>query len=107
MTARYDLALSWRDGREETVRASDGETVLEAAESADVSLPFGCRTGACVSCAGRLVEGAVEYERPPRGLRPRHVEAGYVLPCVARPRTDCRLAVGPAVRRDLVSNPWK
>ena len=37
MTARYDLALSWRDGREETVRASDDETVLEAAESAGVS----------------------------------------------------------------------
>jgi len=68
MTARYDLALSWRDGREETVRASDDETVLEAAESADVSLPFGCRTGACVSCAGRLVEGAVEHFEEPLDL---------------------------------------
>lgn len=107
MSDRHDLVLAWRDGRRETVTASEDETVLAAAESAGVGLPFGCRTGACASCAGRLLEGDVGYGRPPRGLRARHVEAGYVLCCIARPRTDCRIAVGADVRTDLVSNPWK
>lgn len=107
MPTRHHLELAWRDGRRETVRARENETVLEAAESADVSLPFGCRTGACVSCVGRLVEGDVDYRRPPRGLKPRHGEAGYVLCCIARLRADCRIVVGTDVRTDLVANPWK
>lgn len=107
MGDRHHLALVWRDGPEETLSASEDETVLGAAESSGVGLPFGCRTGACASCVGRLVAGDVDYDRPPRALRPRHVEAGYVLCCIARPRTDCRIAVGADVRRAQVSNPWK
>lgn len=66
MSDRHQLVLTWRDGGEETVRASETETVLEAAESAGAVLPFGCRTGACSSCVGRLVEGNVSFDRPPR-----------------------------------------
>ena len=107
MADRHRLVLTWRDGSEEALAASDDETILEAAESAGASLPLGCRTGACVSCVGRLVHGDVSYERPPRALRDRHREAGYVLCCVARPRSDCQIAVGSSVRSDVVSNPWK
>ena len=107
MSTRHDLALTWPDGTEETVLASGDETVLEAAESAGLELPFGCRTGACASCVARLVEGAVDYARPPRALWTPHVEAGYVLPCIARPRADCRIAVGAAVLTDLAQNPWE
>lgn len=107
MPTRHHLTLAWRDGRETTVLADEHETVLEAAESVGVGLPFGCRTGACVSCVGRLVEGDIDYRHQPRALRTRHDEAGYVLCCVARPRTDCRIVVGTDVRTDLVSNPWR
>jgi len=107
MADRHDLVLTWRDGSEEALAASDDETILEAAESAGTSLPFGCRTGACVSCVGRLVEGDVDYVRPPRALRARHDEAGYVLCCIARPRADCRIVVGADVQTELVSNPWE
>lgn len=107
MDARHDLALEWPTGREVTVRASECETVLETAESAHVGLPFGCRTGAYATCVGRLVDGAVSYGRPPRALKARQSEAGYVLCCIARLRTDCRIAVGSKVQAELVSNPWK
>lgn len=102
----HHLALTWPDGREETVLANGDESILVAAESADLSLPFGCRTGACASCVGRLVEGDVDHVRPPRALRPRHREVGFVLCCIARPRTACRVVVGNGVRTGLVSNPW-
>jgi len=107
MTARRELTLTWQDGRTETVQAHEGLTVLEAAEAADIGLPFGCRTGACSTCVGRLISGSISYARPPRALKSRHRSAGYVLCCVARPQTDCRIEVGTHVQSELVSNPWK
>lgn len=105
--ASYRLTLEWRNGRRESVLATKDETVLDAAEEAGVNLPFGCLIGACTTCAGRVVAGRLEHDRPASGLKPRHVEGGYALLCIAEPRADCRIEVGPDVQSDLVSNPWK
>lgn len=107
MSERHQLVLAWREGRRESVRASGDETVLTAAESANVGLPFGCRTGACGSCVGRLLDGDVTYDRPPRALNARQREAGYVLCCLAQPLTHCRFEVGVAVLTDLVATPFR
>ena len=101
------VILEWRDGRRETVETDRDETVLEAADAAGIALPFGCRTGACATCTGLLRDGEVEHRRPPRALKDRHLEAGYVLLCVAEPRSDCCLEVGSDVHADLVTNPWR
>ena len=101
------LELVWRDGSRDRIVASSRESVLEAAEGAEVALPFGCRTGACATCTGKLLGGSVRHRRPPRALKPRHLESGYVLTCVAEPTADCRIEVGADVARELVSNPWK
>jgi ferredoxin len=93
--------------RETTVRAEPGETVLEAAGRADEHVPFGCLTGACGTCTAELLDGEVRYRRAPRALKARHIEAGFVLACVAVPETDCRLRVGANVQAELVENPWK
>jgi ferredoxin len=103
----HDLTLTWRDGREESVRASEDETELDAAEQAGVSLLFGCLTGACTTCTGRVRGGRVEHGRPPRALKPHHLDDGYALLCIAEPRSNCRIEVGADVQTDLVSNPWK
>jgi len=107
MSSCHELTLVWRDGREETVPASEDEAFLEMTESAGIGLPFGCRTGAFATCTGRVVDGCVEYGRPPRALKSRHLDAGYALLCIAEPRTDCRIEVGVHVQTNLVSNPWK
>ncbi|MDS0278809.1 2Fe-2S iron-sulfur cluster binding domain-containing protein [Halomicroarcula sp. S1AR25-4] len=102
------VRLVWRDAdRVATVDVLAGQTVLDAAEAADVALPFGCRTGACGTCTARLLDGEVSHRRPPRALKERHLDDGYVLPCIAVPETDARLEVGAAVQADLVPNPWK
>jgi ferredoxin len=93
--------------RETTVRAEPGESVVEAAARADEHVPFGCLTGACGTCTAELLDGEVRYRRAPRALKARHIEAGYVLACVAVPETDCRLRVGASVQAELVPNPWK
>jgi ferredoxin len=100
------VTLVWPDGREEAVEADD-EPILDAAEDAGLGLPFGCRTGACGTCTARLLSGEVDYRRPPRALKARHREAGYVLACIAVPTTDCRLAVGARHQAEMVSTPWK
>ena len=74
--------------RTERVTVANDETVLDAAERAGLGLPFGCETGACGTCTARLLSGAVDHRRPPRALKDRHRERGYVLTCVATPRTD-------------------
>lgn len=106
-TETHAVELVWRDGRRASVRAREDETILSAAERGGLSLPFGCRTGACGTCTGQLLDGRVEHARPPRALKDRHLEDGYVLLCVAEPRSDCQVEVGVDVQKDLLSNPWK
>jgi ferredoxin len=104
--AGFDLRLV-REDETVAVEAEPDETVLEAAERAGRPLPFGCLTGACGTCTARLLSGEVEHVRAPGALKPRHLDAGYVLTCIAVPRTDCRLRVGAGVAGELVTNPWK
>jgi len=69
--------------------ANDGETVLAAALREGITLPYGCRNGACGSCKGRILEGTVDY-----GNSQSHVladfekKAGLALFCQARPLSD-------------------
>lgn len=105
--AEHTADLRWRDGRTASIPVGDGETLLEAAESSGIGLPFGCRIGACGSCTGRLLDGSVDELRPQRALKPRFREKGYVLTCVTAPTSDCTIEVGPDVLEDLLENPWK
>ncbi len=107
MTTTYSLTLKRADGGDERVEAAPDQTVLDAAEAAGVGLPFGCLTGACGTCTGRLLEGDLEHRRPARALKKRHREEGYVLLCIAEPRSDCHIRVGADVQAELVPNPWR
>ena len=103
----YALTLEWDGSRTTTVTATPDESVTEAADRVGVGLPVGCLIGACATCTGELLAGELEHRREPRALKPRHREAGYVLLCIAEPRSDARIRVGVAVASELVSNPWK
>ncbi len=103
----YAVVLERANGRTETIAVDESEPVLDAAESAGIGLPVGCLTGACGTCVGRLIEGDVAHRRPPRALKERRIEEGYVLLCIAEPRSDCRIRVGADVQAELVENPWK
>lgn len=59
------------------------ETILEAAETAGVEIPYSCRVGECGVCVTRLVEGEVTMEVE-TGLDPADKAQGYVLACQAR-----------------------
>jgi ferredoxin len=103
----YDVTLQWRDGHTETISVARDETVIDATERDGVGVPFGCLYGACGTCTGRLLDGRIEHSTEPRALKPRHLDADYVLLCLAEPRSACRIEVGARVQADLVPNPWK
>ncbi|EMA70773.1 ferredoxin [Halorubrum aidingense JCM 13560] len=93
--------------RTETVRVEEGETIVDAAERADVALPYGCLYGACGTCTAELLDGEVCHQASPRALKQASRDAGYVLPCIATPETDCRLRVGYGIQAEVVGTPWK
>ena len=73
------------DGRRRSfAMASDGTTVLEAAEQAGLDLPYSCRAGVCSTCRTRVVRGAVTMMTN-YALEQWEVDAGYVLCCQALP----------------------
>ena len=63
-----------------------GETILEAGLRAGAALPFSCAMGGCGACKGRLTDGEVAMQEP-NCLTAAERQAGYVLCCVARPRS--------------------
>jgi CDP-4-dehydro-6-deoxyglucose reductase len=67
----------------------DDETVLTAAIRAGVGLPYGCKNGACGSCKGKLVEGAVVHgKHQEKALTPLEEKQGFSLFCCATPQSD-------------------
>ncbi|MDS0476371.1 2Fe-2S iron-sulfur cluster-binding protein [Natrinema sp. 1APR25-10V2] len=123
---RHDVTLEWPDGSTQTIEVAEDETVLESAQRAGARLPYDCRKGTCITCVGRLIgledeeapadasgteaplDAAVAftYRRPPAALTDPEQADGYVLLCIAHPRADCRIEVGPRVRAEVGDSPW-
>ncbi|RME20577.1 MAG: ferredoxin [Deltaproteobacteria bacterium] len=57
-----------------------GETVLDAAERAGLALPYSCRSGGCLSCAARIIEGSAEMDEQ-YVLEEEHIARGFMLLC--------------------------
>jgi len=81
----------------ETIEIATDENILDVGEEEGWDLPYACRQGQCVSCAGQVQDGpALEY------IRHEHNEAlfdddlddGYCLTCVAYPVDDFTLETG-------------
>ncbi|MGI9383070.1 MAG: 2Fe-2S iron-sulfur cluster-binding protein [Methyloligellaceae bacterium] len=81
------------------------EVLLDALEERGVSLPYGCRYGGCITCAARLVAGEVDQSEGV-ALKPYQLAEGYVLLCVAYPKSDCTLDIGVESHDRLYRNPF-
>lgn len=69
------------------------QPLLPAALAAGIALPWSCRNGTCRSCISQLAEGRIEHRIPWPGLSAEEKAEGWVLPCVAEPRSDVTLRV--------------
>ena len=101
---RFTITLANQGGQ--AFEVTGNEPLLDTLEEHGVSLPFGCRYGGCISCAAKLLDGEVDQSEGV-ALNGRQIRNGYVLLCVARPKSDCTLDVGVESHDKLYRNPFQ
>ena len=102
-SAKHTVSFANRDWPD--LEVGEDEAIIDAAEAAGHVLPIACRYGGCITCAAKMIKGAV---RQPKGtaINKRQSKAGYILLCVARPKTDCVVEVGVESHNQLYENPF-
>jgi ferredoxin len=69
--------------------AEADETLLDAALRQGLTLPYGCKDGACGACKGKVLEGCVDHGKAQaHSLKDEEKAAGLTLYCCARAQTD-------------------
>ncbi|MEN9785998.1 MAG: apoferredoxin [Pseudomonadota bacterium] len=86
----FVVRLQDPEGRVREVRCPPGRTVLDAAEDSGLALPYSCRSAACATCAGRVVEGTVALDDQ-YVLGTGDLARGFTLLCSASPTSDCTI----------------
>lgn len=82
-----------------TVEVANNETLLEAGEDEGWDMPYACRQGQCVSCAGQITDGPSEeyvVHDNQQMLEGAELEEGYTLTCVAYPREEFSIETNEA-----------
>lgn len=90
----FKVTLVNEDG-EQTIDCASNKTLLDAAEANGISLPFDCRLGSCVACAGKTLEGTVDNSEQ-FFLNDELLGMGFTLTCVAYPQSDCKVQTDTA-----------
>ncbi len=80
-----------------TFDCAPDQTLLLAALDAGLKLPNSCRNGTCRTCITHLAEGKIEHRIKWPGLSFEERKAGWILPCVASPRTPLKIEAPLAV----------
>ncbi|MFT5259393.1 MAG: ferredoxin [Saprospiraceae bacterium] len=88
-----------------TLKVGEDQPIYQAALEAGIQLPIGCNYGGCITCAAKLTSGEVRQPNA-TALNKRQSQAGYVLLCVARPKTDCVISEGVESHDQLYENPF-
>lgn len=88
-----------------TLDVNSNQPIYKAALEAGVQLPIGCDYGGCITCAAKLIKGSVRQPGA-SALNKRQSQAGYILLCVALPKSDCVIEEGVESHGDLYMNPF-
>ena len=99
----HTITIANRDGAIYSVEAR--KPLLDTLRDQGVDLPYGCKYGGCITCAAKLIEGNVN-QAAQVALNNRQINDGYIILCVARPTSDCTLAIGVESHDRLYRNPF-
>ncbi len=89
MTTIHTVEIQ-HQGQTYSLSVPENETILAAALAAGLDLPFSCSAGVCTTCAGQVLSGTVD-QSDGMGVSPELQSKGYVLLCVAYPRSDLKI----------------
>jgi ring-1,2-phenylacetyl-CoA epoxidase subunit PaaE len=80
-------AVAILDGIRHRFVVPPGGSVVDAALTAGIRVPYACKGGMCCSCRAKLVEGAADM-KVNYSLEPWEMERGFILTCQAVPKSD-------------------
>ncbi len=89
MPQTYTVEIK-HEGETYTIEVPQNKKILEAAHDADIDLPSSCYAGVCTTCAAKIIEGTVD-QSDGMGVSPELQKEGYVLLCVAYPRSNLKI----------------
>jgi ferredoxin len=89
MSKTYTVELL-HQGNTHTVEVPEDKQILRAAYAAGIELPSSCNAGVCTTCAAKIIEGEVD-QADGMGVSPELQAEGYVLLCVAYPRSNLKI----------------
>jgi ferredoxin len=92
MSQTYNVEI-YHDQNIYTIQVPEDKTILAVAQDAGLDLPTSCGAGVCTTCAALILEGIVD-QADGMGISPELQSEGYVLLCVAYPRSDLKIETG-------------
>ncbi len=90
MDRTFNVTLRTPNG-EFSISVRANQHIWDAAKDAGIILPAICHQGRCLTCAGRLIDGGEVDQSDSDQYFPEDREAGFVLPCTGKPRSDLRI----------------
>ena len=88
--AKYKVKFL-KEGKE--IEVDENEYILDAAEKNGIDIEGNCRVGTCMTCVSKLHSGKVDQSEQ-EGLSDDEVAQGFILVCVAKPKSDCVVETG-------------
>jgi ferredoxin len=87
----FQVTFLLPNAEERTIAVGGEEHIWDAASTAGITLPALCHQGYCLTCAARLENGGQVDQSDSLMYFPADREAGFVLLCTGKPRSDLRV----------------
>lgn len=89
MPKTYTVEIN-HQGSTHAIEVPEDRKILDVALERGIELPSSCTAGVCTTCAAQILEGEVE-QSDAMGVSPELQAEGYVLLCVAYPRSNLKV----------------